>query len=182
MKTNFARLSAAVALGLSLMGASLAADAASAAPTAKTHQIKSASVSGGQGKVIHLGTITVTRADMDGPHKSKGRAPYGSTAYLGKVNVTAQDTLEAHAAAASAKKQGALFLGTVMVTQEDSLDARYAASLANTPGTLYLGTVRVTARDAKAPVIGGVMAATHYLGPKAVLSMISALVFERAGG
>ena len=182
MNSRIVKLSAAVALGLSLMGASLAADAASAAPAAKARQIQTGARSYGQGHVIHLGTITVTRADMDGTRKGKGRSPYGSTAYLGKVNVTADDTLEARATARAAKQQGTLFLGSVVVTDADSEDARLAANLANTPGTLYLGSVRVTARDAKAPVIGGVMAATHFLGPKALLSVIGALVFERAGG
>ncbi|HEX2667947.1 MAG TPA: hypothetical protein VHP13_06190 [Gammaproteobacteria bacterium] len=164
------KLSAAVALGLCLMGASLAADAASAAPAAKAQTtLTTGAPSHGQARnVIHLGTIKVTAADAEGARQPKRN--YGSTAYLGRVEVTADDSAASRAAAATAAKQGAFYLGAVTVTNADSEDARVAANLADEPGTLYLGAVTVTARDAKAPVLGGVMA------------VISALVFARMGG
>jgi len=183
MNKSITRLSAAVLLGLGLMDASLAADAASAAPAAKAHMMQSGAAAYGQGKVIHLGTITVTRADAEGAKpKAKVRPSYGRTAYLGKLTVTAADSPVPRAAEAAAHKSGTLYLGTVTVTAEDSEQARYAAAEAEQPGTMYLGSVRVTPRDAKAPVIGGVLAATHFLAPKTLLSVISTLVIDRAGG
>ena len=124
--TRNLKLSAAVALGLSLMGASLAADAASAAPGTKARQLQSGPAGYGPGKVIHLGTITVTGDDTE--------------------------------------------------------TARYAMAQADQSGTMYLGSVRVTPRDAKAPVIGGMLAVTHYLAPKTLLTVISTLVIDRVGG
>jgi hypothetical protein len=178
---RFAKLSAAVALGLSLMGASLAADAASAAPGTKAHQLQSGPAGYGQGKVIHLGTIKVTRADMEGA-KPKAKPRYGSSAFLGKVTVTAADSPMARDAAAAARKDGTLYLGSITVTSDDTEAARYAMARADQSGTLYLGSVRVTPRDAKAPVVGGMLAVTHYLAPKTLLTVISTLVIGRAGG
>lgn len=181
MNNRIVKLSAAVLLGLGLMGASLAADAASAAPAAKARLMQSGPAGYGQGKVIHLGTIKVTRADMEGA-KPKAKSRYGSSAFLGKVTVTAADSPMARAAAAAASKDGTLYLGTITVTGDDTETARYAMAQAGQSGTMYLGSVRVTPRDAKAPVIGGVLALTHYLAPKALLTVISTLVIDRAGG
>src|SRR6185295_14306316 len=108
---------------------------------------------------------------------------YGSTAFLGKVTVTAANSPVARAAeVAAARKSGTLYLGTVVVTGDDTEQARYAEVQADKPGTLYLGSVRVTPRDARAPVIGSMVAVTRYLAPKAFLTAISTLVIARVGG
>ena len=174
------KLSAAVALGLSLMGASLAADAASAHSTAARSQTGG---SDAPDHVIHLGKIVVTRADQDSQPKSKSHAAYGRTAYLGRVQVTADDSAESRAAAATARAQGAVYLGTVVVTPMDSVDARYAAAqVAAQPGTAFLGTVEVTAKDSKPAFVGKTVVALRRLGRNAMVSMISALAFMRVAG
>lgn len=146
------KISTAVALGLSLMGASVAADAASARPIANARHAQSGGVSYPRGKVIQLGTITVTPADVEGAH-AKAKPEYG-TAYL----------------------------GSIVVTRADSTDARYAVSLAQRPGTAYLGTVTVTAKNHKLPVIGSVLAAIDSVGSRNLLTVLGALVFGRVAG
>lgn len=177
---RIAKLSAAVTLGLSLMGASLAADAASASSTAAQSQ------SGGSSqvtrKVIHLKPIVVTRADEAGQPKPK-HTVYGRTAYLGTVTVTAADSQEARAAEQGAQQKGTMYLGDVVVTPKDSDEARYAAAQAAIqPGTLYLGTVEVTGRDTKPAFVGKAVMAMRRLSHNAMVSMISALAFVRVGG
>ena len=175
---RIAKLSAAVTLGLSLMGASLAADAASARSTAAQSQ------SGGSsyvaGKVIHLGTIVVTPADAAG--SAKPETAYGRTAYLGHIEVTTKDSTEARAVAASIKP-GTAFLGEVVVSAKDSEEARYAAAQAAAqPGTAFLGIVEVTAKDTKPAFVGKTVVALRRIGHNAMVSMISALAFVRVGG
>jgi len=177
---HIAKLSAAVALGLSLMGASLAADAASVRTSATRAETSASPYT--QGKVIHLGTIVVTRADEEGAPKAKAHPSYG-TRFLGRIKVTADDTEAARDAAVTARAQGTMFLGAVTVTAADSPDARYAATqAARQPGTLFLGTVVVTSRDTKPALVGELVAAVRRLQSRATFSVISALVFERAGG
>ena len=178
---RIAKLSAAVTLGLSLMGASLAADAASARSTAA--QSQSGGTSYATDKVIHLGTITVTRADEAGVARPKARPAVSGTGFLGKVTVTADDTLEARAAAQTARQQGTVFLGEVVVTAKDSEEVRYAAARAAAqPGTVFLGTVLVSARDTKPAFVGKAVLAVRRLSHNAMVSMISALAFVRVGG
>ena len=178
---RIAKLSAAVALGLGLMGASLAADAASARSSVAKSQTGGSDYSSSP-KVIHLGTIVVTRADEAGTVKPKAHAAYGRTAYLGRVEVTAKDSAEARAVAASVKP-GTAFLGEVVVTAKDSEQARYAAAQAAAqPGTAFLGTVEVTAKDTKPAFVGKTVVALRRIGRNAMVSMISALAFVRVGG
>jgi len=177
---RIAKLSAAVTLGLSLMGASLGADAASASSTAAQSQTGGSSQVAR--KVIHLKPMVVTRADEAGVAKPKHPA-YGRTAYLGTVTVTAADSLEARAAEQSAHQKGTLYLGDVVVTPKDSDEARYAAAqAAMQPGTVYLGTVEVTGRDTKPAFVGKAVMAMRRLSHNAMVSMISALAFVRVGG
>lgn len=173
---RIAKLSAAVALGLSLMGASLGADAAS------TAQSQTGGTRYTSSKVIHLGKILVTRADEAGQSKPKAQPAYGRTAYLGRIQVTAEDSAEARAAAASVRP-GSAFLGTVVVTARDSEEARYAAAQAAAqPATAFLGTVEVTAKDTKPAFVGKTVVALRRIGRNAMVSMISALAFVRVGG
>ncbi|HSN16796.1 MAG TPA: hypothetical protein VLV87_01185 [Gammaproteobacteria bacterium] len=179
---RIAKVSAAVALGLGLLGASLAADAASARSTAARSQSGGVGYSSASSKVIHLNTILVTRADVAGIAEPKAQAAYGRTAYLGSIQVTASDSAEARAAAASVKP-GTVFLGAVVVTAKDSEEARYAvAQAAAQPGTAFLGTVEVTARDTKPAFVGKTVVALRRIGRNAMVSMISALAFVRVGG
>jgi hypothetical protein len=107
------KISTAVALGLSLMGASAAADAASARPIAHAGQTQSGGVSYPRGKVIQLGTITVTRADMEGAHTASQKQ---GTVFLGSITVTPADSLDARYARSMAQRPGTIYLGTVTVT------------------------------------------------------------------
>jgi len=178
---RIAKLSAAVTLGLGLMGMGVAADAAN--QHAATPRVETSASPYTHGKVIRLGTIVVTRADMDGALKAKAHPSYGSMVFLGRIKVTADDTEEARAASRVARKQGTVFLGAVTVTGADTPETRYAAAqAASQPGTFFVGTVNVTSRDTKPALVGEVMAAVRRLKSNAAFSVISALVFERAGG
>ena len=87
---RIAKLSAAVTLGLSLMAASLAADAASARSAAAHAQTGSSSHPSGE--VTNLGTITVTAADtLEARHSAQIAAQPG-TVFLGTVQVSGRDT------------------------------------------------------------------------------------------
>jgi len=178
---RIAKLSAAVTLGLGLLGGSLAADAASVHAATTRAEIGASPYT--HGKVINLGTIVVTRADLEGAPKVEARLSSGRTAFLGRIKVTADDTEEVRAAARVAREQGTMFLGAVTVTGADTAEARYAATqAASQPGTFFIGTVNVTARDTKPALVGAVVVAVRRLKSNATFSVISALVFERAGG
>lgn len=109
---TIARISTAVTLGLSLMGASVAADVASARPAVKAAQLQSSGVSYPRGQVIQLGTINVTRADMEGTRTAAHQA---GTVFLGKITVTPADSADARYAL-SATRPGTVYLGTIQVT------------------------------------------------------------------
>jgi hypothetical protein len=168
----------AVALSLALGLASPAADAAMAQSLNKVRLVETGAATHGQAKVIQLGTIHVTRADME----RVATPQRGSTAYLGTIQVTRQDTAEARLAERHAQGSGRVFLGTVEVTAEDSPDARFAANQADQSGSFYVGSIEVTQKDAKSPVISGLVAVRRFLGTAATLAMISTLVFARAWG
>ena len=161
------RLSTAIVLGLSLLGMS-AADAASARPVTKAGQIQTGASSYTSGKVIHLGTILVTPADMPG---AKAAAKPAGTIYLGEVQVTAADTLEARAA-----RRRTVYLGSIDVTPVNSA-ARYAVA-----GTVDLGVINVKAKGHRIPVIGSLVAAIDSTHSRSMLAAVGALVFARAGG
>lgn len=166
MNTNLRKLSLAVALvlGVALTGAAHAASHSAPAHTA------------GQGKVIYLGTIKVTRADAEG---AKRVARYGSTAYLGRIQVTPADSQQAYDAARYAMRTGAIYLGAVEVTADDSEDARYAARLAaEAPGTAYLGSIQVKPSKADAALL----ASNHMSRTSSVMRKLRALVFGLVGG
>ena len=178
---RIAKLSVAVTLGLSLMGASLGADAASARSSAAKSQTGGSSYADGP-QVIHLGTILVTRAD-EARVASATTPRSGRTAYLGRIQVSADDSTEARAAAATASRAGTAFLGEVVVTPKDSEAVRYAAAQAAAqPGTAFLVTVEVTAKDTKPAFVGKTVVALRRIGRNAMVSMISALAFVRVGG
>lgn len=160
------KLSIAIVLGLSLLGMS-AADAASARPLTKAGQAQTG-VSYTSGKVIHLGTIVVTPADMPG---AKAATKPAGTIYLGVVNVTAADTLEARAA-----RRNTVYLGSIEVTPANSA-ARYAVA-----GTVDLGVINVKAKGHRIPVIGSLVAAIDSTHSRSMLAAVGALVFARAGG
>jgi hypothetical protein len=107
------KISTAIALGLSLMGASVAADAAAAHPAVKAEQLQSGGVSYPRGRVIQLGTITVTRADVEGARKASHQ---DGTVFLGSINVTPADSADARYAQSLAQRPGTVYLGTVQVT------------------------------------------------------------------
>ncbi len=106
------KISTAVALGLSLLGTSVAADA-SARPAVKAEQLQTGGISYPRGKVIQLGTITVTRADMEG---AKSAAHGQGTVFLGSITVTPADSAGARYALSAAERPGTVDLGTVRVT------------------------------------------------------------------
>ena len=110
---TIAKISTAVALGLSLMGASVAADAASARPAVKAVQLQSGGVSYPRGQVIQLGTITVTRADMEGARTAAHQA---GTVFLGSITVTPADSADARYALSATQHPGTVYLGTIQVT------------------------------------------------------------------
>ena len=176
------RLSTAVVLGLGLMGMSVAADAASARLIASAAQVKSGGTSYSTGKIIHLGTIVVTRADAEGAKAPKAKPSY-STARIGEINVTAADSLEARVAVKAAQRQGSVYLGSISVTAADSTDVHYAVRDARQqPGTLFLGTVNVQAKSRRLPVIGTLVAAVDSTSSRSLLAAVGALVFTRPGG
>jgi hypothetical protein len=105
------KISAAVTLGLSLMGANLAADAANARPAVQAEQSQGSGVSHPSGKVIQLGTITVTRADEQGARV----ANTSGTLYLGSIQVTTADSIDSRYAASAAQQTGAVYLGGITV-------------------------------------------------------------------
>jgi hypothetical protein len=105
------KISTAVVLGLSLMGASLAADAASARPMTNAGHAQSGGASYPRGHVIQLGTIVVTPADQQG-----AKAIQNGTVYLGSISVTPADSADARYAAKVAMQSNTVFLGTVKVT------------------------------------------------------------------
>ena len=149
------KLSTAIVLGLSLLGMSAAADAASARPVTKAAQVQTGGTSNASGKVIHLGTIEVTRADAEG--------------------ATAQ-------APQAALPKGTVYLGSITVTPADSIDARYAARQEQQAGTMFLGTVEVKGKSRRLPVIGALVAAADSTRSRSLLAAVGALVFARAGG
>ena len=106
----------------------------------------------------------------------------GRTAYLGKIDVTPADSDQAHSAAREAERTGAAYLGTIEVTANDSLDARYATKLADAPGTAYLGSIRVTPSKADKTLFASAETGSKHLSRFAVLRIVSALAFGRAGG
>ena len=168
----------ALALSLALGFASQAAHAAMAESLSKVRLVETGAATRGLAKVMQLGTIHVTRADMERSATPKR----GSTAYLGTVQVTRRDTAEARLAERHAQGSGRVFLGTVEVTADDSPDARFAATQADRPGSLYVGSIEVTSADAKSPVVSGLAVVRRFLGTAATLAMISTLVFARAWG
>lgn len=180
MNAKAIKLSAAVALGLGIAFTSLGAVAAMSAPQAKMHLMESGSQSGYQTKVIRLGTIHVTPANMEGASKASAPSKLGSTAFLGRVRVTPEDSSEARAADLMAQRSGAVFLGSITVTADDSEDARYARSEAIRHGSVYLGSIQVT--PAKTAFASGLLAVERFVGSHPTLALISTLVFERAGG
>ena len=107
------KISTAVALGLSLLGASVAADAASARPAVKAEQLQSGGISYPRGQVIQLGTITVTPADMEG---TRAAAHQHGSVFLGSITVTPADSADAGYASSVAQHPGTVYLGTVKVT------------------------------------------------------------------
>ena len=107
------KISTAVVLGLSLMGASVAADAASARPMTNAGYAQSGGVNYPRGHVIQLGTITVTRADMEGARTGNRQ---DHTVFLGSITVTPADSADARYARSVAQRPGTVFLGTVTVT------------------------------------------------------------------
>ncbi|HEY4127681.1 MAG TPA: hypothetical protein VGN70_06510 [Gammaproteobacteria bacterium] len=109
---SITKISTAVVLGLSLMGMNLAAEAASAQPAVKAARSQGSGVSHASGKVIHLGTIEVTPADVAGTHAAK---PGYGTAYLGTIRVTPSDSSDVRYAVSAAQQSGAVYLGTVQV-------------------------------------------------------------------
>jgi hypothetical protein len=150
------KLSTAIVLGLSLLGMSAAADAASARPVTKAPQVQTGATSYAAGKVIHLGTISVTRDDAEG---AKAKAPKAT------------------------QPKGTLFLGSISVTPADSVDARYAVAQAQQkPGSVFIGSIEVTAKSHRLPVIGTLVAAVDSTRSRNLLAAIGALVFARAGG
>src|SRR5690348_5010793 len=159
MNTNLRKLSLAVALvlGVVLTGAAHAASHATPSHVA------------GQGKVMHLGTIKVTRADAEGRKASR----YGSTAYLGRIKVTYADSEQSRAAARYAARTGAVYLGAVQVTANDSEDARYAERLAAVPGSAFLGSIRVTPARSDATLFASASTAVGYLSRLTVVRLIS---------
>ena len=180
MNANVIKLSAAVALGLGIVFTSLDAAAAMRAPQAKMRLMESGNQPSSKSKVIHLGTLHVTRADMEGTRKASAPARFGSTAFLGRVLVTPQDSSDARAAALLARRSGAVFLGSITVTADDSEDARFARAEATRPGSAYLGSIRVT--PAKNAFTYGLLAMERFVGAHPTLALIGTLVFERAGG
>jgi hypothetical protein len=106
------KLSTAIVLGLSLLGMSAAADAASARPVAST--VQNVTTSHVAGKVIQLGTIKVTRADAEGAKAPKTAAANG-TIFLGSITVTPAASADARYAMSQVQKPGTIFLGTVDV-------------------------------------------------------------------
>jgi len=104
------KISTSVALGLSLLGASVAADAASARPATHAASTQTGGISYPRGQVIQLGTITVTRADMEGTAHNQG------TVYLGSITVTPVDSAGVRYAFNPAEHPGSVYLGTVQVT------------------------------------------------------------------
>jgi hypothetical protein len=105
------KISTAVVLGLSLMGASLAADAASARAMTNAGHTQSGGTNYPRGHVIQLGTIVVTPADQQG-----AKAIQKGTVYLGSISVTPADSAAARYAASLDMQSGTVFLGTVKVT------------------------------------------------------------------
>jgi hypothetical protein len=180
MNAKAIQLSAAVALGLGIASTSLGAAAAMDAPQAKMHLMESGSLSGTKAKVIQLGTIHVTRADMEGAREASAPSGLGSTAFLGSVQVTPKDSSDARAAALLAKRSGAVYLGSITVTADDSEDARFAKNEATRHGSAYLGSIQVT--PAKTLFASGLLAVERFVGSHPTLVVIGTLVFERAGG
>jgi hypothetical protein len=108
------KISTAIVLGLGLTGgASLAADAANARPTAHAGHTQAGGVSYPRGQVIQLGTITVTPADMGGPRTAAHR---DGTVFLGSITVTPAASAGARYASSPTQPAGTVFLGTVSVT------------------------------------------------------------------
>ena len=99
------KISTAIALGLSLLGSSVVADAASAHPAPQQSHPR--------GHVIQLGTITVTRADMTGARLA---AHQDGTLFLGSITVTPADSADGRYALSAAEHPGTVYLGTVKVT------------------------------------------------------------------
>ena len=164
MNTNLRKLSLATAL---VLGVALTGAAHAASHAAPSHVA-------GQGKVVYLGTIKVTRENAEGRKATR----YGSTAYLGRIKVTAADSEQAHDAARYAARTGAVYLGAVQVTSDDSEDARYAARLAETTGSVYLGSVKVT----PARSVTTLFASAARVSRLTLAKLASALAFVRVGG
>ena len=135
-----------------------------------------------QPKVIDLGTIRVTRADMAGAKHAAPAGSYGSTMYLGRIQVTPADSLDARAAALAARRPGSVFLGSITVTADDSVDARYAAANAASHGSVYLGSILVTPTSNRSAFAKGLLAVERYVGTHPAIAAVGALVFGRAGG
>ena len=180
MNAKAIQLSAVVALGLGIAFSSFGAAAAMNAPQAKMHLVESGSLSGVQAKVIHLGTIHVTHADVEGAPRTSTPSKLGPTAFLGSVQVTPKDSSDARAADLLAKRSGAVYLGSITVTADDSEDARYAKNEAARHGSVYLGSIQVT--PAKTLFASGLLAMERFVGSHPTLVVIGTLVFERAGG
>lgn len=107
MNTTLKNLSLATALmlGFALTGAAHAASHAAPSNTA------------GQGKVMHLGTITVTRADAEGRKSSR----YGSTMVLPAIHVTGADRSDRYGST--------MVLRSIRVAPTDTEEARYARNM-----------------------------------------------------
>jgi len=168
------KLSTAIVLALGLLAVS-AAGAASARPMTHAAQAQTGTTSYAAGKVIHLGTILVTRADAEGAQAPIAK-PQAGTVFLGEVDVTPADTLAARAA-----RRNTVYLGSIEVTPADSAEARYAMR-GQQSGAVFLGSIDVKAKGHRVPVIGTLIAAIDSTHSRSLLAAVGALVFARAGG
>ena len=119
MNTNLRKLSLAVALvlGVVLTGAAHAANHATPSNAA------------GQGKVMHLGTITVTRADAEGRKSNRYGSTMGSTMILPAIHVTGADRSDRYGST--------MVLRRIRVTPADTEEARYARNTAKGQGKRF---------------------------------------------
>ena len=167
------KLSTAIVLALGLFGMG-AAGAASARPMTQAALVQTGATSYAAGKVIHLGTILVTRADAEGAPAPVAK-PRAGTVFLGEVDVTPADTLATRAA-----RRHIVYLGSIEVTPADSAEARYV--MRGQQSTVFLGSIDVKAKGHRVPVIGTLIAAIDSTHSRSLLAAVGALVFARAGG
>lgn len=144
--------------------------------------VTAATAHSSQPKVIALGTIRVTRADMEGAKHAVPAGRHGSTLYLGRIQVTPADSPDARDAALAARRSGSAFLGSITVTADDSVEARYAAAKAASHDSVYLGSVLVTPASNRSAFARELLAVERYVGSHPAFALVGALVFGRAGG